>query len=428
MSELAPRPWWSRIIASKPPPLTAAHWNILGLVLVGEITAQYAASIFVMALPQIQVGLAIPEDQIGSIGGSVRIGMTLTIFITAIADRLGRRRLLLGSIALLCLATAATGLTRSGDEFLAVQFVARIFMGAVFMLGAVVIAEEFSARDRGWGIGALAMLGASGYAAGMGIYAAVDWMPSGWRILHFICLLPLLVLPMLARRMPETQRFRDGADARGLAAAETFWQSLIAPFRSLASSGRTRIIALCVFAFCFEFVGWPILVLLSKHLQHQQAYTPGEVSLVMMLGGVVGIVGNVAAGQWSDRFGRRPVVIGLLIVLAAGSVMMFRSSGILIPIGWAAASFGLTGGNVLLSTLASELFPTASRSTAAGMRMTLASLGGAVGFYVEAALYDGNHADAVLMLLPALGLAALAVLFLPEGAGRELEEVAPDAN
>ena len=211
---------------STPPPLDAAHWNILGLVLVAEIAAQYSSSLVVMALPQIQVALAIPDDQIGNLGGTLRLGMVLTLFVTAMADRLGRRRLLLASVALLCLSTAASGLSRNASDFLLFQLVARIAMGAVFTLGAVVIAEEFTARDRGWGIGALAMLGAVGYAGGMGLYAAVDWMPAGWRILHFIGLAPLFVLPLLAQRMPETQRFRRRADARE-ADAETLLQSCL---------------------------------------------------------------------------------------------------------------------------------------------------------------------------------------------------------
>jgi len=422
-----PRPWWSRLILSAPPPLDAAHWNILGLVLVAEISAQYSSSLLVMALPQIQVALAIPDDQIGNLGGTLRLGMVLTLFVTAMADRLGRRRLLLASVALLCLSTGASGLARNASDFLLFQLVARVAMGAVFTLGAVVIAEEFTARDRGWGIGALAMLGAVGYAAGMGLYAAVDWMPAGWRILHFIGLVPLFVLPLLAQRMPETQRFRRRADAREADAA-TRLQSMVAPFRSLASAGRARIVALSVFAFGFEVVAWPILVLLSKHLQNNHSYAPGDVSVVMLVGGLVGIVGNIAAGQWSDRIGRRPVALGMFALLAGGSVLMFQASGFWILLGWAGASFAMTGGNVMLSAMASELFPTASRSTAAGMKMSLASLGGATGFYLEAILYDGSHADAVMWLLPALVFAAIAVWFLPEAAGLELEESAPDTR
>ena len=88
------------------------------------------------------------------------------------------------------------------------------------------------------------------------------------------------------------------------------------------------------------------------------------------------------------------------------------------------ASFAMTGCNVLLTALSSELFPTAARSTAAGFRMSVASIGGAAGFYVEAVLYRGSHADALVALLPALAVAAAAVWFLPEAAGRELEEIA----
>ncbi|MCA9510424.1 MAG: MFS transporter, partial [Myxococcales bacterium] len=206
MSAPAPRPWWSRILPSRPPPLDAHHWDVLGLVLVAEIASQYAASLLVMSLPQIQTSLAIPEAHVGTIGGSVRIGMIATVFVTALADRYGRRRMLLAFTAAECVATALTGLVRTEAELVAVQTVLRVFLGAEFMLGAVVIAEEFAASARGFGIGALSMLGAVGYALGIGLYAALDGLAAGWRYLHLAGALPLLALPALARRLGETQR------------------------------------------------------------------------------------------------------------------------------------------------------------------------------------------------------------------------------
>ena len=56
----------------------------------------------------------------------------------------------------------------------------RLFAGAEFMLGAVVITEEFVAEHRGFGVGALAALGSLGYAAAIGLYAPLDWLPEGY--------------------------------------------------------------------------------------------------------------------------------------------------------------------------------------------------------------------------------------------------------
>jgi len=418
VSAPAARPWWSYILPSRPPPLEAQHWNVLGLVLVAEIASQYAASLLVMSLPQIQASLAIPEESVGAIGGNVRIGMILTVFATALADRFGRRRMLLGFTAASCIATALTGFVQTGGQLVAVQTLLRVFLGAEFMLGAVVIAEEFAASARGFGLGALAMLGAAGYAAGIGLYAALESVDAGWRWLHFAGGLPLLALPSLARRLGETQRFAaQESSAMSLAA------SVAHPVRLLWASGRSRVVALGIVALTFEAISWPALLLVSKHLQDVHGYSPSGVSLVVLVGGLVGVAGNVAAGQLSDRFGRRPLVVAMLVGMAAGTWLLYQGTGASAPVGWAVASFAMTGGNVLLTALASELFPTAARSTAAGLRMSISSLGGALGFYAEAALYDGSHGSALVALLPVLAIAAVAVLFLPESAGRELEDL-----
>jgi MFS family permease len=140
------RPFWSYLIPSRPPPLEPKHWRVLGLVLLADIAAQYSSALIILALPQIQAGLDIPEHQIGNIGGTVRLGMVATVLITSLADRGGRRRMLLASTALLCALTGASGLAASPAQYLWLQTLVRVFVGAEFMLSAVVITEEFRSR------------------------------------------------------------------------------------------------------------------------------------------------------------------------------------------------------------------------------------------------------------------------------------------
>jgi MFS family permease len=196
--------------------------------------------------------------------------------------------------------------------------------------------------------------------------------------------------------------------------------------RHIASAPANRTLALGVFAFGFEVLCWTAFTFMSKHLQDELAYQPGEVSLLFVAAGAFGLAGNVVAGTLGDRFGRRPVSIALLLLTGFSSHALYSSSGVIVPISWIGFIFALTGINVLLTALSSELFPTSARSTAAGFRMTAAALGGIVGLALESVLYDGSHADAILVLLPALGAAIIAVYFIPESAGRELEEIAPE--
>ena len=78
--------------------------------------------------------------------------------------------------------------------------------------------------------------------------------------------------------------------------------------------------------------------------------------------------------------------------------------------------------------MAAELFPTSHRTLAAGIRYLCSILAGALGFLVEALLFDriGNHGEAIaLMMIPA-PLVLLAIWYLPEPAAKALETISPE--
>ena len=100
--------------------------------------------------------------------------------------------------------------------------------------------------------------------------------------------------------------------------------------------------------------------------------------------------------------------------LAAGLMLLFVSIGFLI---------------VLHGALATELFPTALRSTAAGMREAVGTVGSSLGLWVLGLLYavTGSHAISNTWILVLTPIAPLVAVFsVPETAARELEEIAPD--
>jgi MFS family permease len=141
------------------------------------------------------------------------------------------------------------------------------------------------------------------------------------------------------------------------------------------------------------------------------------------------VIGNQAAGVWSDRIGRRPVLVLLLGIMGAAYAGFYQLSGwVIVPL-WIAQVFALQGVSVLVRTLGGELFPTSYRSTASSLRMVAATFAGSAGLVLESHLYNvlGSHAAAISALLPALAVAAALVwLVLPEPASRELEEVSPE--
>jgi hypothetical protein len=94
-----------------------------------------------------------------------------------------------------------------------------------------------------------------------------------------------------------------------------------------------------------------------------------------------------------------------------------------IPALWIPFVFILSGTNVLMRIISSELFPTSSRNTALGWETLCETLGGAIGFALVGGLTlaSASIAPAVAAVSAITILGAAVVWWLPETAGRELE-------
>jgi hypothetical protein len=92
---------------------------------------------------------------------------------------------------------------------------------------------------------------------------------------------------------------------------------------------------------------------------------------------------------------------------------------------WAICFFFGLATDTLYSGISAEIFPTAYRATIGAIGTTIAALGAALSLYFEGLLYDrlGGHGPAVSVPLAGVLLAIAAIAFLPEPAGKVLEEI-----
>ncbi len=421
------RPWWTFSIPypGPMPRLTRKQWSVMGLLAAAELFDHYDVAIMGLALSQIQSGLAIPESEIAGVNAVIRLGMLLAFGLTLLADRLGRRRLLLVTIAGFTVCTFGTAFVRSTNEFIVLQFLARAFIAGETMLAVVVIAEELHARDRGFGIGLLGALVALGHGLAALIFGFVEILPFGWRALYAIGVLPLLALAWFRRGLPETQRFEE----HRLTLRSSSLRDRLQPVIHLVRMYPRRMGVLAVAIAPFDFVVATAFTFMPKTLQEVHGYTPGNVTLLFLTAGGVGILGNVYAGLLGDRFGRKPVMCAGMVLNALAIVGFYNASGWILPPLWVLAVFTITGVGVLFKALGSELFPTSYRSTASGMRAVVGTLGGVAGLSIEGPLYTwlGSHAMAITAMAPVLILPPILIAtLLPETAGRELEDISPE--
>ncbi len=410
----------------KAPALTRHQWRLIGVLGSANLIDGYDIGIFGLALPQIQQGLGIAEGDIGRLTAIVRLGVVPAMLLTLLADRFGRRGLVLLTILGFTLTTFLTAFSRHAADFMALQFLARMFVAGETMLTIVVIAEEFDATTRGWGIGMLAALGSMGHGVASLAFSLVNLLPFGWRALYLVGIVPLLLLAWFRRSLRETRRFENhrqrlrssGRDLR-----------MLRPLVSLARMYPWRLLVLCASLFPVAFVMETALLFVSKTLQEVHGYHPGTVALLYLTVGVMAPIGNMIAGVLGDRVGRKRVLVTAIIVNAVAVALFYNSHGIWIPPMFGLMLVTLTMVTTLFAALGSELFPTSYRSTASGVRQIVSTTGAALGLWSEGRLFDryGSHATAITAMLWFMPLAPLFVaLWLPETANQELEEIAPE--
>lgn len=400
------------------------------LLLVGSslFINNYDLGIFALALPQIQASLAIPEQSIGFYTGIIRFGVLLAFPLAFMADIVGRRRLLLLTISGMTVATVLTAFARNDMQFLVLQTAARCFSYAEDMLCYVIVAEEIDARMRGWALGRLAALGTLGYGLSSLLYTQIGLLPHGWRDFYVIGASGLVVIMLARRQLRETQRFIDLRAARG-AVRRSFSEHLV-PIVSLARAYPGRFAALVGTTVPYSFGLSATFAFISKFLQENHGYTPGQVGTLQFFGGALAILGFFVAGRVSDLVGRRRVLMVCIpIVTALFYVFYLTGDPRLLVASWIGALFTYFASEVTLSALGSELFPTSYRSTSAAARGVINTTAGILGLAAESALYPlvGSHAIAVVILLAVAPFAIIPVLiFLPETAKRSLEDIAPE--
>ena len=417
------RPGWLRVawFLGRPPALTRRQWRVLGLVAAASFFEMYDLYLFTLSLKQIQAGLGIAEDQLGYLGSIVRFGALPAFGVALVADRIGRRQVLLFTILAYTLFTGATAFSPNATIFVVCQFFARTFAVAESLLAVVVIAEEFDPEVRGWGIGALAAIQSTGAGLAALLFALVGHLENGWRGLYLVGLGPLLLLAYWRRALPETARFEAHRRQR----ADTMLQPLV----NLVRMYPGRLLAVTTVLFVVAVAESAANFFGPKYLQDVHGWTPGNVGLMTFGAGAFAIVGNTFAGWLSDRIGRKKVTMGFLIGQVTFTLAYYNVPALFVIPSWVLMIFTLLGVNVVLAAYGSELFPTSYRSTAAGVRIIIATVGGSLGLMLESVLYGvyQSHWPAIsTLVLIMLFTPVLVALVFPETSGRTLEDIAPE--
>jgi MFS family permease len=116
-----------RIYIRAPEPIPKEQQRLLLLVGAAMFIAGYDINIYGLAIPQIQKSLSIPEADVGRLIFVFRLGMIPALMLGYLADRIGRRGLLMATVAGMAMTTLWTAFAQNTVEFVAAQTLTRVF-------------------------------------------------------------------------------------------------------------------------------------------------------------------------------------------------------------------------------------------------------------------------------------------------------------
>ncbi|HEY4927920.1 MAG TPA: MFS transporter [Acidimicrobiales bacterium] len=364
-------------------------------------------------------------DQAGLSGTELGIGLAIirlssigALPLTGLADRFGRRRMLVMTVVVGLVATVAAAASPGYWWFVAVFALGRPFLSATNALSQVMAAEQTGSGQRARAVA----LVTAGYGVGAGLTAVIHSLASsalGFRGVFALAVVPLAVVPLVARWVTESDRYAVATAARSH------------PMPVIGAVGlrfRTRLLVLVGLSFMVAVVTGPANTFIFLYAQNVRHLAGGLTAAMVVVSGVAGL-GGLLVGRWlADHVGRRPTGALGMVGIALCATLAYSGSSVALVVGYV---LGVLAGGVFApaaGAFVNELFPTGVRASVAGWVLVagvLGAVGGLVAFGAVADLDNRFSLAAVVLFLPA-SLAAGLFWCVPETKGCEPEDLWPN--
>jgi MFS family permease len=408
---LARTPWWA-----PPDRLNASQVSLLGLLAAASMSAAYINTVFSQTVKFAADDLGVGSGGIGVAGSVVRAGIIISLPAAFLADRIGRRRVVLALAWAAPVATALGALMPTFALLVASQTIGRPLGIALGFLIAVIAAEEMPRGTRAYAVSVLAM--ASGLGAGIAVMALplADLGPAGWRAVFAVTLIWMPVAVDLARRLPETERFVVHRERRRETQEE--------PGRI----NRRRLALLGIVAVAANVFVAPASFFQNAYLREVREYSATMIAVFTLATATPAAIGLILGGRIADLRGRKILIAVALPISTALLVLAFTVGGSLMWLSTFGGGFLASLAYPALAVYRSELFPTGHRSRAAGLLTTFALLGGILGLLAAGAALEATWGYGPVMALLAFGQMIVVITVLasyPETARRSLEDLNP---
>lgn len=349
----------------------------------------------VFELQKMQMGWIFSAGILGLLPGAFTGGL--------LADRYGRKTVLIGSVALFGLFSIATALAWDFSSLVIARLITGIGLGAALPNLIALTSEAAGPRLRGLAVSMMYC----GVPLGAALAATVGFaeMALPWQTVFWIGgVVPLILIPLLASMLPESRLFHDRRQvAVGLPLSDLFRRGTAIPTLLLWLSYFFTLMVV------YMLINWLPTLLVSQGFRAAQA---AWVVFTLQIGAAAG---TLILGALMNKL--RPwamstlIYVGMLLSLAAlASATQF---GYMLLAGFVAGLFA-TGGQSVLYALAPQFYPTEIRVTGVGTAVAVGRLGAMSGPLIAGKMLAlGTGAAGVMVAsAPGLVIAGVAVFWL----------------
>lgn len=387
------------------------YWTMTGVITLLMFVDGFDLFLLGKIAPAIAAGFGDEPAAMEQVFTAHQIGLALGAFcVPLLADRFGSRRTLLVATAMLGFWNIASAFAPSLASFALLRGICGLFMSGLMPVALALLSENAPAKRLGTVL-AFAMVGMSAGSAANGIAAA--WMLDLWGWESGVLMagvLPLLVVPLIAMFVPESDRFatRHEAANTGLPISRQL--------ASLFTDHRLAITA-CLWAACFLNMGHIALVAvwLPTYFQELGDIPIQQFARVAMLSVLGGAVGTVAVGWLQDKFGAISITalahlgngLGLFLLgLVAFGTIKFS----LLFVGW---SFFQSASITALNLMLVRSYPIEIRATGMGWAAGIGRIAGTIAPAVGAAILAARMGLSEALALLAIPMVVIGIGIIP---------------
>ncbi len=431
----------------------AFHLRVLAICVVIAMLDGFDTQAIAFIAPVVSAAWKVPMSQFSAAFGVGLLGLTVgALVLGPVADRVGRKLVLIACTAAFGLFALATAWAQDFQSLLWLRFLTGVGLGGAMPNIIAMTAEYAPQRLRATAVTVMFC----GFPLGsvLGGFLAAKMIPAwGWESVFILGgILPLVTVPFLFALLPESVRFLVShhrhpervaaimAHLTGDAAthrADTPYfvpEQKITGFtgRQLFTEHRAGLTLLLWVAFFCNLLVMYFLVNWLPALLKQTGYPLDAAIYATSTLNFGGVVGGVVLGRLIDRMGPFAILgacyaaaAGFIVVTAhaAGSSAILYGSLFIVGI-------GVVGAQIGMNAVASSLYPTGLRATGIGWALGIGRLGSILGPTVGGILLAGGWApNAILQVSawPAL-IAAIAVFILGRVVARRDRKLAEGAT